>query len=120
MAIDESSLIVLSTNIIALGDPTEPQGDEGLIDLLTGSYVNDATVELEVLLHLATNTTVTGFTPPLAMAYLPGSNGVYRAELSASIADNIIVRNAYDVSIRATAIGGTVKVFSKRLWAERG
>jgi hypothetical protein len=44
-----------------------------------GAFINDATVTLEDITAVVGGASVTGITYPLAMAYVTGSDGKYRA-----------------------------------------
>lgn len=57
---------------------------EGLKDHITGSYINDASVEVTV--KDKNGTAVTGQTWPEPMDYVPGSNGNYRAVIEHDVA----------------------------------
>ena len=109
---------VKSDNVISIGDPTTPAGTGGLRDAITGSYVNDATVTLIELLDKRTRTRVTGFTPPLALAYVAASNGVYSGTLESAICDNLIGGREYEGEILAVQ-GSTVRSFFLSAFAER-
>lgn len=68
----------------------------------TGAYVNNATVS--ATLFDDTGAQVAGETWPKALAYVAGSNGLYRATLAAVLS----VVAGRDYSARVVAVGGGV------------
>ena len=73
----------------------------GLQNETTGAYLNTATVT--VTLIDATGANVTGATWPMAMSYVAGSNGLYRATLGFDLP--LTENGLYKANI--IAIGGT-------------
>lgn len=69
------------------------------------TYINDATVTVTIT-DLA-GTEVTGETWPKSMNYVASSNGVYRADLSASL--GLTEDSSYLVVVNVTATDGTGK-----------
>jgi hypothetical protein len=74
---DHSTLFVGNTSYIEV---------TGLADR-DGEYQNDATVTMESLTDLR-GTAVSGVTVPLALTYIPASNGDYRGTIPAAVAVN--------------------------------
>jgi len=69
----------------------------GLKDTLTDAFINDATVQATV--RDKAGTMLTGDTFPKGLAYVAGSNGVYRATLNKAI--NIVAGEFYTIKIAA-------------------
>ena len=69
----------------------------GLKDSVTAAYINDATVQATV--RDKVGTILTGDTFPKGLAYVGGSNGVYRATLSKAL--NIVAGEFYTIKIAA-------------------
>ena len=65
----------------------------GLIDAVTGDYINNATVAV-TLTNEATGAQVAGETWPLSMPYVATSNGDYRGVLqnSLTVAQNAVLK----------------------------
>ncbi len=89
------SLIFLSDNIVEL---------KNLINGVDGSYINNATVDLTLLLD---NVAVAGQAWPTTMAYVAGSSGLYRGTISPSVA--VIEGDIYIAQINVNAGVGLVK-----------
>ena len=75
----------------------------GLQDTITGDYVNDATVTVTLQID---GVDLGGETWPLAMGYVAGSNGNYRAILLAAIEATAGERITATVNVQTT-VGGT-------------
>jgi len=86
MTCQTSTLVVGSTNVLAIGDPLDPTGDAGLYNTLSSTPINDATCTVESIVDLYTKEPVTGWTLPAAMDYLDASNGVYIVETPTALA----------------------------------
>ena len=69
---------------------------EGLLDEASGAYLNAATVS--VTLKNAAGTNLVGETWPKTMAYVAGTNGVYRAALSTSLVVAVGARYTAEIS----------------------
>jgi len=75
---------------------------KGLKNEVSGDYINAATVA--VTLTDTTGVEVTGETWPLAMSYVTGSNGKYRATLADTL--SLTVGTRYEATISANAGAG--------------
>lgn len=97
-------LTIDSTVRVALGDPANPLGPDGLYDVDTGLPVNSATVELLTITDEITGAAVTGVTFPLTLSYLAGSAGVYKGRIPATAV--LTEGRFYELRIRAVTPGG--------------
>lgn len=97
-------LHIETTVRIAIGDPSNPTGPDGLYDEDNGVPINDATVELLSITDEATGLAVAGVTLPITLVYLAASNGVYKAKIPATAA--FVEGRSYDFKVRALAPGG--------------
>lgn len=77
----------------------------GLLDTVTGQYVNNATVA-GALLDAARTTTLTTFSMP----YVVATDGEYEGTISAPVTAALTSGTTYQVRVTATS-GGNVRVF---------
>lgn len=85
----------------------------GLKNAATGAYDNAAACS--VVLYDAGGDEVDGQVWPAVMAYVPSSNGVYRATLSAALA--IVEGHVYRAVITAAGAGGVVGAWEAEVLA---
>ncbi len=84
----------------------------GLYDRKLGSYVNDATVSLQV--YDAAGATVGGAS---AAAYVAASNGVYVGDIDDAVTDLLVRGRDYDIVATITASSGRKRTLRRRLKA---
>lgn len=93
-----------TTARIAVGDPENPLGPNGLHDADTNLPINDATVLLLSISDEISGNIVTGISFPITLFYLAGSNGVYKGKVPATV--EILEARFYELKIRVTTVGG--------------
>ena len=104
MSCEAKPYYIESTGIVALGDPTNPTGTEGLRDALADAYVNDAdSVSVVAVTDDETGAAISGITIPVSMEYLEDSNGVYTGKLPAAAE----IAQSQRFTIKIVAIKGT-------------
>ena len=104
MSCEAKPYYIESTGIVSLGDPTNPTGTEGLKDLISGAYVNDAdSVDVVAVTDDETGDAIAGITVPVSMSYLADSNGVYTGKLPAAAE----ISQSQRFTIKIVAIKGT-------------
>jgi hypothetical protein len=89
-----------------------------LQNVLTPGFVNTATVTLESLVDATTGGVVSGQTFPLALNYVPASNGVYQATLEPDL--DVVIGQRLRGTILANAGGGVQRRWVAHILVEAG
>lgn len=88
-------LAISSDNIVTVS---------GLFDVVTSSFLNDATVA-GAILNSAGSTVAT-----FSLSYISGTNGNYRGTITAAVSATLTAGTTYTLQVTATSTSGVVLV----------